>query len=274
MNARSEQTGGNVRILYAVHGPGASSSGPDPGCSRAHEGPATDFVLGDFFTIKRGVETGDNEFFLLTPLEILAHDLPLKFLRPILPHPQFLPDDEIISDPEGHPILSGKLFLLDIPLPEREIRAEYPQLWAYLELGIRSGVPDRYICRHRTPWYVQERRPPAPFLCAYMGLNAADGSPFRFILNHSRALAPNIYLMMYPRPSLARRLRDNYPLQVLLWTTLNGIGMSEIRRRGRIYEGAAGRLEPMEMASVPADRVVALMPDLVPDSAAQLNLFD
>lgn len=233
------------------------------------------YTLGDFFTIKRGIETGDNDFFLLTPMEIMAYDLPLQFLRPILPSPQNLPDDEIIADPEGHPIVGGKLFVLDCPLPEREIREEYPALWAYLERGIEADVPERYSCRHRTPWYAQERRPPALYLCAYMGLQEyRDGSPFRFLLNHSKAVAPNIYLMMYPRPALARRLRGNYPLQVQLWTALNGIGVNEIRRRGLVYDNPVGRLEPMEMASVPADRIVALIPDLVPDSAAQLHLFE
>lgn len=275
MNNRKEQTGDDGPIPHALLEPTFSPVPSDTQNSPEPSSSGSAYTLGDFFTIKRGIETGDNEFFLLTPAEIMARDLPLQFLRPILPSPQNLPDDEIIADPEGHPIVGGKLFVLDCPLPEREIREEYPALWAYLEHGIALGVPERYSCRHRTPWYTQERRPPAIFLCAYMGLNEySEGSPFRFILNHSKAIAPNIYLMMYPRPALARRLRDNYPLQVKIWTALNGIGMNEINGRSRVYDGSAGRLEPMEMASVPAGRILALIPEFVPDSAAQLQLFD
>ena len=232
-------------------------------------------TLGDFFTIKRGVETGGNDFFIVTPVEAMALDLPFEFLRPIFPGPQNLPEDEIIADPEGHPILDGKLFLLDCPLPEREIRDRYPSLWNYLQRGIEQGVHERYSCRHRTPWYAQERRPPAQYLCAYMGQNwGEEGPPFRFILNHSKAVAPNIYLMMYPRPALASRLRDNYPLQIQLWNALNQIGTHEIQERDRVYDSGSGRMEPRELGSVSAERLSHLMPDLVPDSAAQLGLFD
>ncbi len=231
-------------------------------------------TLGDFFTIKRGVETGDNDFFILTPMEALAYDLPFEFLRPIFPGPQSLRDDEIIADPEGHPILDSKHFLLDCPLPEWEVQDRYPALWTYLQQGIKQGVPQRYSCQHRTPWYVQERRPPALYLCAYMGQSwSEEGPPFRFILNHSKAVAPNIYLMMYPRPALAGRLRDNYPLQIQVWTALNEIGTHEILNRERVYDSITGRLEPMELASVSANRISRLVPNLVPDSTAQLNLF-
>lgn len=274
MNTGRELTEEDDPLPPALSEPHASAAASESGDSSGTARNAHSYTLGDFFTIKRGIETGDNDFFLLTPAQIMARDLPLQFLRPILPGPQSLPDDEITTDPEGHPILGGKMFLLDCPLPEREVREAYPSLWAYLERGIHAGVPERYICRHRTPWYAQERRPPALYLCAYMGREYGEGAPFRFILNHSKAVAPNIYLMMYPRPALARRLRDNYPLQVRLWTALNGIGTDEISRRERVYDDAAGRLEPLEMASVPADRVVALIPDLVPDSVAQLGLFD
>lgn len=234
-----------------------------------------DLTLGDFFTIKRGVETGDNDFFILTPMEALAHDLPFEFLRPIFPGPQSLRDDEIIADPEGHPILDSKLFLLDCPLPEWEVQGRHPALWAYLQRGIKQEVHKRYSCQHRTPWYVQERRPPALYLCAYMGQSwSEEGPPFRFILNHSKAVAPNIYLMMYPRPALAGRLRDNYPLQIQVWTALNEIGTHEILNRKRIYDSISGRLEPLELASVSANRISRLVPNLVPDSTAQLNLFN
>lgn len=242
--------------------------------------PDPTYMLGDFFTIKRGIETGDNDFFLLDPRAILARDLPMEFMRPILPGPSHLIDQEIVADPEGYPIVEERLFLLDCPLPEQEIRRDYPTLWAYLEEGKERGVHQRYISRHRSPWYLQERRPPAPFLCAYTGRGdrngtAAEGAPFRFILNNSRAIAPNVYLMMYPRPALAERIGREYHERYMLWSALNEIDVRAVRRRAVIYgDDAGGKLEPMELASVPADLVVRLYPDLRPDSEAQLPLFD
>ncbi len=234
------------------------------------------FRLEDFFTIKRGVETGDNGFFILSGRRARELDLPFEFLRPILPGPHQLPEGEIVADPEGYPILEERLFLLDAPLPEEEIRQGYPTLYRYLQSGIERGVHERYSCRHRTPWYAQERRPPAPYLCAYMGQSWEEDEevPYRFILNHSRAIAPNIYLMMYPRPALARRLADNYPARVALWGRLNDMGSGALSARDTVYGELTGRLEPNELGSVGADPVELLFPDLIPDPAAQMTLFD
>ncbi|KKS75145.1 MAG: hypothetical protein UV49_C0035G0009, partial [candidate division WWE3 bacterium GW2011_GWA2_42_9] len=44
--------------------------------------------ISDLFTIKRGIATGANGFFLLTPEQIGAWGLPEKFLRPVLPRQQ------------------------------------------------------------------------------------------------------------------------------------------------------------------------------------------
>lgn len=126
-------------------------------------------TLSDLFTIKRGVATGDNGFFILTPEEVARHRLPAEFLRPILPSPRYLPSDEIEADAEGSPVGIPRHFLLSCSLPEELARVRYPSLWEYLQSGAEAGVSGRYLCRHRSPWYVQEDRPPAMFLCTYMG---------------------------------------------------------------------------------------------------------
>ena len=61
-------------------------------------------VLGDFFRIKRGLATGDNNFFILSKKQIEALGLESEFFVPILPSPRFLKDNEIFvfgSNPEG-----------------------------------------------------------------------------------------------------------------------------------------------------------------------------
>ena len=46
--------------------------------------------LADFFTIKRGLVTGHNKYFILSIEEIEKRDLPLEAFRPILPSPRYL----------------------------------------------------------------------------------------------------------------------------------------------------------------------------------------
>lgn len=242
---------------------------PVSGPREHHSGP----VLKDFFSIRRGVATGQNSFFVLSAEEIDARGLPWQFFRPVLPSPRFLETDEIRADGRGHPVLARRLFLLDCRLPEEEVRSRHPALWQYLETGI-PDVADRYLCRNRSPWYRQEDRPAAPLLCTYIGrADTKRGKPFRFILNHSQATAANTYLMLYPRPSLAAAMADDSGLVRRIWDVLAGISPGDLLGEGRVYGGGMNKLEPKELANVPAEQVQALLPATESFRCLQGSLF-
>ena len=219
-------------------------------------------VLGDFFRIKRGLATGDNSYFILPAEEIERRGLPYAAFRPILPSPRYLPENEVDADDMGNPVLNHRLFLLDCHLPEDEIKERYPPLSAYLEEGKIKGIAERYICRHRTLWYTQEKRPPAPFVCTYFGRkNNKSGRPFRFILNNSRATAANVYLMLYPKDPVAQTLESNPPLRRALWKFLNTINPEVLLGEGRVYGGGLHKLEPKELSNVSVSRISELLPE-------------
>ena len=229
-------------------------------------------VLGDYFRIKRGLATGDNRYFILPAEEIERRKLPFEAFRPVLPSPRYMPEDEVTADEKGHPLLERRLFLLDCRLEEEQIRRKYPTLWTYLEEGKAQGIAERYLCRHRMPWYTQEDRPPAPFVCTYLGRSDTKrGRPFRFILNHSQATAANVYLMLYPKGSLARSLEDNPVLKRRLWEFLNDISPQVMLEAGRVYGGGLHKLEPKELGNVPAATIAALL--LEAATPVQLDLW-
>lgn len=220
-------------------------------------------VLGDLFSIKRGLVTGGNRYFILTLEEIERRGLPQEAFRPILPSPRYLQENEVAADGDGNPVLGHRLFLLDCRLEEVQIRKKYPTLWKYLEEGEALGVAKRYLCRHRTPWYTQEERPPAPFVCTYLGRrDTKSGRPFRFILNHSRATAANVYLMLYPKGPIAQALEENPDLKKRLWKFLNGIHPQTMLNEGRVYGGGLHKLEPGELSNVPVAEFSELLPEL------------
>ncbi|MBI5761235.1 MAG: Eco57I restriction-modification methylase domain-containing protein [Planctomycetales bacterium] len=211
-------------------------------------------VLGDFFRIQRGLATGSNEFFVLSEEQIKDRQLPQKFFSPILPSPRYLPVDEVKSNPSGIPVLKQSLFLLDCDLPEETVQDRYPNLWKYLERGVDAGVSQRYLCQHRSPWYSQERRSPPQLLCTYMGrTTTSKGRPFRFILNHSKAVAANVYLLLYPRPKMERMIRDRPSLLRELWRYLNNLPIDSLTSEGRVYGGGLYKLEPRELANLPIE---------------------
>ncbi len=237
---------------------------------------AEGLVLGDFFKIKRGLATGNNNYFILSAQEVERRRLPLGAFKPILPSPRYVPDDEIKGDRQGNPVLERRLFLLDPPWTENEIRERYPRLWDYLEEGKTEGIADRYLCRHRTLWYTQEYRPPAPFVCTYLGRSdKKSGKPFRFILNNSKATAANVYLMLYPKGPIKRALQDRPALKRQVWEFLNEICPQAMLREGRVYGGGLHKLEPNELGNVPAEAITKLLPEWArPQREKQVELFE
>lgn len=209
-------------------------------------------TLSHLFDIKRGIATGSNDFFILSPGKISELGLPREFFRPILPSPRYLADNEIRADAEGNPVIAKPLFLLDCRLPEETVRTRFPNLWAYLEQG-KEEMTRRYLCKTRSPWYSQEHREPTPFVCTYMGRGTKDSAtPFRFILNHSRAIVANSYLMIYPKPFVQERLRSDPSLIRAVWQALRDIGRAALIDEGRVYGGGLHKMEPKELASVSA----------------------
>ncbi len=231
-------------------------------------------TLADFFRIKRGIATGDNAFFILGEHEIAARTLPPEAFRPILPSPRYVLGNEILGNPI--PALDRRLYLLDTRLSEDEIAERFPTLFAYLEEGKARGINERYLCRHRTPWYAQEDRPPAPIVCTYLGRgDTKTGRPFRFILNHSTATVANVYLAMYPTPVLARAMETDPSLIRRVWDRLNQIPTEHLLGEGRVYGGGLHKLEPKELANVDASSIAGLIPNLdTKPNADQLRLFD
>lgn len=217
--------------------------------------------LSEFFMIKRGLVTGDNKFFILSEDEVNNRELPWSMFRPILPSPRNLDVDEIQSDEAQNPLLNSKLFLLDCRLSVEEIRVRYPTLWVYLEEGRERGVADRYVCRHRTPWYSQESRPAAPLMCTYLGRQGNNKRmPFRFILNRSRATAANVYLMLYPSKEVTKAISNNSTILERVWHELNRIDPEDLLSEGRVYGGGLHKLEPRELANVPLAALGGLFP--------------
>lgn len=226
-------------------------------------------VLADLFRIRRGLATGDNDFFILPHEEALARSLPREFLKPILPAPRHLGQTIVVEDSgNGFPSLPNPLSLIDCPLPEEIVRERYPSLWEYLQEGQRRGVRERYLVKHRAPWYKQEQRDIPLFLSTYMGRGVGEKQPFRFIWNRSKAIAANVYLLLYPRPPLMQLLKDSPDNQLLAFRVLQGYTAQDLRDGGRVYGGGLHKMEPAELGGMSAALFLESFPKL---SAANLQ---
>ncbi|MBI4248988.1 MAG: SAM-dependent DNA methyltransferase, partial [Elusimicrobia bacterium] len=96
--------------------------------------------ISDLFSVKRGIATGANNFFIVDEVQAVQDHLPRRFLQPILPSPRHLREDEVLADSAGVPLLDKRLFLISCPLPESEVRSKYPNLWAYFQKGVEAKI--------------------------------------------------------------------------------------------------------------------------------------
>lgn len=168
---------------------------------------------------------------------------PIRFLDPALGTGAFYAallrvfDDERIETARGYEI-------------DEQYGSAARSLWVYLQTGRAQGIHERYLCRQRSPWYAQDKRDPSPFLCTYMGRQSNGATPFRFILNHSQAIAPNVYLNMYPKGPLAQLLHEKPELKVTIWHSLQAISAERLIGEGRVYGGGLYKLEPRELGNL------------------------
>jgi hypothetical protein len=211
-------------------------------------------TLGDLFTVKRGLATGNNGFFIVPRDEASNLGIPPAFLRPILPSPRFLRQEVIEADVDGWPILDRHLALIDCGLSEAEIRRRWPRFAEYLEAGKRQGIHEGYLASRRTLWYAQEKRDPAPFLCTYMGRSLER--PFRFIWNRSKAVAANVYLLLYPKTHIARKVMEK---GAQAFDALRAIHPEHFFSEGRVYGGGLHKMEPAELMRLPADGLARIL---------------
>lgn len=200
-------------------------------------------TIGNYFVVKRGLATGDNDFFILNNETIKEFDIEPECLVPIMPSPRWLKTDEIESGIDGIPNNIEQLFLLKVIDEPEKLEQKYPNAWTYIKKGV-GKTSERYLNKKRKQWYFQEDRLPAPIVLAYMSRRGKDGQGYRFIRNRSQALSTNSYLLLYPKQSLTEIEIDS------LYERLLEIEHDNIDSEGREYGGGLKKVEPKELLRV------------------------
>lgn len=228
-------------------------------------------TIKDLFTIKRGIATGNNNFFILSEEEIDKLQLPKLYFKAILPSPKSIESNIIESDEYGNPSLKERYFVLDCNLPLNEIENKHKKLADYIKSGEVKGISSGYICKNRKPWYSQEKRESPLFICNYIGRENSTKA-FRFFLNKSKSIFTNSYLGLYPKPFFYKLCESDRDLPFKILKLLNSTPTTELMNKGRVYGGGMYKLEPKELENVeinlPSDLIMYINP------VKQLTLFE
>ncbi|MGA2471453.1 MAG: N-6 DNA methylase [Solirubrobacteraceae bacterium] len=202
-------------------------------------------VLGDSARVRRGIATGDNSFFCLTQSDVERWQLPDEVLVPVVVGAKDLPGHRqaLTREHWAKRLASGArgwLFWCHQPLDEIESLATR----AYIEHGEARGLPERFNCRTRKPWYGVERVPPPDFFVTYMSRERA-----RFVRNEAGARCMTSLLNIWAKPEV-----DSDALAAVL---ADGANAQILREFGRTYGGGLGKIEPRDLLRLPV-RPVAL----------------
>ncbi len=179
--------------------------------------------LADLVTVKRGIATGANHFFVIDDETRTTWSLH-SVTRPVLHRAK-----QVQSNPRVAREHATKWLVL-IPPDTND-----PKHLAYLEHGRAQGLHQRYLCRHRHPWWKMPTRRAPDIVVTYMtrtGMKAAvnrDGLPIVNVFLGLHFLHP-------PKNGLAERIVD--------W--LN----AHTPTGGRTYAGGLQKFEPSELAEL------------------------
>jgi adenine-specific DNA-methyltransferase len=194
--------------------------------------------LGDYARVRRGIASGNNSFFCLTRAEVDEWGIESEYLAPAVVGARDLPGAGVLDESfRAERIEAGaRAFLLFCHEPKEALAGK--NVLRYIEHGERLGLPERFNCRTRSPWYGVEPVPPADFFVTYMARQRA-----RFVRNGVGARCMTSLLNVWAKPGVSPEA---------LWPILGDpVNAQLLREFGRTYGGGLGKIEPGDLLRLP-----------------------
>jgi adenine-specific DNA-methyltransferase len=227
--------------------------------ANAYQGQTGDLTpISTYGTFSRGIATGANEFFVLSPSQAREHGLPQgALLRCITKSAQ-------VSQPVLTPAHLNALEESDAPVLLLNVSGTATGTTRkYLDHGERQGFHQRYLTKVRNPWYKLEKRAPSPLL---FGVFSRDR--FKVVRNHSSAINLTCFHGFYP--NLIGQ--DVVDLLFLYFKSRTARRLLELNMRR--YGGSLDKFEPNDLnralapsahwfATVPRAMVAAVLDSCV-----------
>lgn len=191
--------------------------------------------LGDLARVQVSIVTGANDYFCVSDSDLEEYDL-ARWALPLLPRARHAAGVVWRRRDQAKLPSSAKSWLVhfaeDAPRPER-----YAGASRFLAEGVRRGIPDRYKCRVRSPWY----RVPDVWSGNLLLSKRAHRFP-RLILNAARSYTTDTIYRGRMRLPYAGRERD------LVALFHNSLTLLTAELEGRSFGGGVHELVPSEIS--------------------------
>ena len=206
--------------------------------------------VGDYFGCSRGIATGANDFFCLSPAELHLQHLTEAHVEPCVT--KAVDAGGLVFTRKNFAALAAsdrRCFLLN---PSRN----GPELMRYLKLGEERGIPVRHLPSHRPVWYMPENRAVADIWAAVFSRESV-----KFILNTSGAKNLTCFHGLYAKSGY-----ENLPPLMTLFLNSSD-GRRAFSKVNRFYGGGLNKLEPKDVEDMPCP----VMPKLSEAEADELT---
>jgi adenine-specific DNA-methyltransferase len=197
-------------------------------------GVASLHQLGD---VANGYVSGANHFFHRSRSDALQPAIPEGWLIPTARSIRSLRGLEYRLDDVFNNERAGVAHHLVLPRENELFASDDRALAAFLAEGTRQGIPGRYKCRSRNPWWCVPGLILADVLLPYM-----IGAMPRSAVNSARAL--------YPNSLHGIRLLPGISPERVAFGLLSSFSLLSMELEGRSYGGGVLKLEPSELQRV------------------------
>ncbi len=118
--------------------------------------------------VVRGIATGANDYFVFNQQKAKKYSINDHFLLPcITKYKDVTVSLFTVKHFEKLKTKNANIFLFNAPKILKNKKAI-----SYIELGVQSGINQKYLTSKRNPWYLLENRPPAPIWVSVFNRNA------------------------------------------------------------------------------------------------------
>jgi adenine-specific DNA-methyltransferase len=192
-----------------------------------------------FATVKRGIATGDNDYFTFNRTKAVENGIPQSCLIPCIGKAQDVVS-QVFTGEDFKQLLSRdkKVYLLDATQEANS------SIDAYLKLGLSLGVNRKYLTSKRSPWYSLENRPPSD-----LWIGVFNRQKPRFVLNDALVRNLTTFHCVY-----LNKLIDKDRTLFIAYL-LSDVSIFMLESCKREYGNGLSKLEPNDINK-------SLMPDI------------
>ncbi|MDO4163472.1 MAG: class I SAM-dependent methyltransferase [Bacteroides sp.] len=183
--------------------------------------------------VMRGIATGDNDYFTFTRDKAEKYAIGTEYLLPCVCHSIDVEKNIFTTEDYQALVNRGKKAYLLNAKDVRDNRVE-----EFLNMGVETGVNEKYLTSKRHPWYALENRPPSP-----IWVSVFNRSGLRFVRNLANVSNLTTFHCVYPAKGTLRQVSPDLLHAYLLSKTASHI----FEMNAREYGNGLTKFEPNDL---------------------------